>query len=105
MKTRISGGGSDTVISKRHSTSWKTLQDLLAGKGYSDIMGPRPVIEQGFKDGYITDGEAWMRMPKSRNLTSHTYNEVIAAEIVGKIRSEYFGLFEALRNRLENERG
>jgi nucleotidyltransferase substrate binding protein (TIGR01987 family) len=88
-----------------YELSWKTLQDLLAEKGYSDIMGPRPVIEQGFKDGYITDGEAWMRMHKSRNLTSHTYNEVIAAEIVAKIRSEYFGLFQAFRNRLENERG
>jgi hypothetical protein len=36
--------------------SWKTLQDLLKHKGYRDILGPRPVIEQSFQDGYINDG-------------------------------------------------
>jgi len=83
--------------------SWKTLQDLLKHKGYRDIVGPRPVIEQSFQDGYINDGKAWMRMHKSRNLTAHTYNEDIAREIIQGIRQEYFALLEALKIRLERE--
>lgn len=83
--------------------SWKTLQDLLKHKGYRDVVGPWPVIEQSFQDGYIADGKAWMKMLKSRNLTAHTYIEDIAREIMQGIRQEYFALLEALKLRLEKE--
>ena len=52
--------------------AWKTLQDLLRYKGYIDIAGPNPVLEQAFKDGYLTDAEGWKAMKKSRELSSHT---------------------------------
>ena len=84
--------------------SWNTLQDLLKEQGYQNISGPRPVIEQSFKDGYIAGGEAWMRMQISRNLTSHTYNQETADEIVEKIKVEYFDLFQKLKERLEQEK-
>ena len=87
-----------------YELSWKTLQDLLKDKGYSDIIGPKPVIEQSFQDGYIKNGEAWMRMHNSRNLTSHTYNQDTADEIVEQIIDEYFGLFKELKETLEEER-
>ncbi len=32
---------------------WKTLQDLLAHKGYVDVKGPNPVLAQALRDGYI----------------------------------------------------
>ncbi len=86
-----------------YELSWKTLQDLLKEKGYPDIAGPKPVIEQSFQDGYIIDGEGWMRMHISRNLTSHTYDEETAAEIILKIRESYFDLLKALHIRLEKE--
>ncbi len=87
-----------------YELSWKTLQDLLKEKGYNNISGPKPVIEQSFQDGYISDGKGWMRMHKSRNLTSHTYDEETAKEIVEAIRIEYFGLLKKLHFKLEEER-
>ena len=87
-----------------YELSWKTLQDLLKEKGYIDIVGPKPVIEQSFQDGYITDGSAWMRMHLSRNLTSHTYDKETATEIIDKIRTEYFYLLSCLKDRLEEEK-
>jgi nucleotidyltransferase substrate binding protein (TIGR01987 family) len=87
-----------------YELSWKTLQDLLHDKGYNNITGPKPVIEQSFQDGYITDGKGWMRMHKSRNLTSHTYDEDTAAEITEGIKSEYFFLLQDLLIRLEEEK-
>lgn len=87
-----------------YELSWKTMQDLLKGKGYQDILGPRPVIEQSFQDGYVLDGKGWMRMHNSRNLTSHTYDEETAKEIIESIRNEYFGLLKNLKIRLEEER-
>lgn len=86
-----------------YELSWKTLQDLLKDKGYKDIVGPKPVIEQSFQDGYIADGKGWMRMHLSRNLTSHTYDEDTAMEIITNIRLEYFDLLKALKARLEEE--
>ncbi len=86
-----------------YELSWKTLQDLLQEKGYKDINGPRPAIEQSFQDGYIKDGMGWMRMHKSRNLTSHTYNEQIAIEIITGIKEEYYNLLKSLKERLEKE--
>lgn len=87
-----------------YELSWKTLQDLLKDKGYKDIVGPKPVIEQSFQDGYISDGKGWMRMHLSRNLTSHTYDEDTAMEIITNIRLEYFGLLKALKIKLEEEK-
>lgn len=81
---------------------WKTLQDLLKEKGYQSIVGPRPVIEQSFQDGYIVDGRKWMEMLKSRNLTSHTYNEETAADVINDIISTYYNLFLDLKEKLEN---
>ncbi|MFV0346789.1 MAG: nucleotidyltransferase substrate binding protein [Bacteroidales bacterium] len=72
--------------------------------GYNNIVGPRPVIEQSFRDGYISDGKVWMRMHQSRNLASHTYNEQTAVELIRLIRSEYFSLFKKLVGRLEEEK-
>ena len=87
-----------------YELSWKTLQDLLKEKGYADILGPKPVIKQSFQDGYISEGEGWMRMHASRNLTSHTYDEDTADEIIEKVRIEYFDLLKNLKNRLEEEK-
>lgn len=86
-----------------YELAWKTLQDLLSEKGYTGIVGPKPVIEQSFQDGYIKDGMGWMRMHKSRNLTSHTYDEDTAQEIATQVRDEYFDLFKNLKIRLEKE--
>ncbi len=86
-----------------YELAWKTLQDLLKEKGYIGIVGPKPVIEQSFQDGYITDGNGWSRMHKSRNLTSHTYDEETAEEIIERIRIEYIQLLGDLRERLLNE--
>lgn len=87
-----------------YELAWKTLQDLLIEKGYLDIAGPNPVIEQAFHDGYIKKGESWKKMKKSRELTSHTYNSETAQEIADSIIAEYYDLFLELENRLEEER-
>ena len=87
-----------------YELAWKTLQDFLKHIGYKDIIGPKPVIKQCFQDGYINNGEAWMRMHNSRNLTSHTYNHETAEEIVRSIISEYYGLFKEMQKKLESKK-
>ena len=86
-----------------YELAWKTVQDLLKEKGYIDINGPKPVIQQSFQDGYITEGKGWMRMHNSRNLTFHTYNQTTANEVIESIRNEYYFLLNSLQVRLSEE--
>jgi nucleotidyltransferase substrate binding protein (TIGR01987 family) len=83
---------------------WKTLQDLLVSQGYVGINGPRPVLEKAFQDGWITQGDEWIKMMISRNLTSHSYNEKTAEEIAKHIKTLYFPLIRNVLETLRNER-
>lgn len=84
--------------------AWKTLQDFLIGeRGYAEAKGPRPVLEQAFQDGIITNGITWFDMLKSRNLTTHLYDEKAVQAIHAKVSKKYFKLFIALRKFFEGE--
>ena len=87
-----------------HELAWKTMKDFLEDKGVSDIIGSKDSTRNGFRESLITDGEGWMEMIKSRNLTSHTYNEEVTKEIVGDILGHYFDLFEAFEQKMEQMR-
>ena len=84
-----------------HELAWNTLKDFLEERGVQNLYGSRDATREAFKTGLIENGEAWMNMIQSRNLTSHTYEEAIAAEIVSAIRATYFIEFEALRVKLD----
>lgn len=83
--------------------SWNTLKDFLEEQGYRNINGPKDAIQESFNIGLIEDGEEWMNMIKSRNLTSHTYNEETAEEIFEEIKENYFSKFEMLISKFEKE--
>lgn len=48
------------------------------------------------------DGEGWMEMIKSRNKTSHTYNEETAEEIASNIKSLYHTLLVQFKDKMKN---
>ncbi|MBI3170221.1 MAG: nucleotidyltransferase substrate binding protein [Chloroflexi bacterium] len=84
-----------------HELAWNTLKDFLEGRGVQNLYGSRDATREAFKTGLIENGEAWMNMIQSRNLTSHTYDEATAAQIVSAIRVAYYEEFEALRIKLD----
>jgi nucleotidyltransferase substrate binding protein (TIGR01987 family) len=84
-----------------HELAWNTVKDFLEDRGVQNLYGSRDTTREAFKTGLIENGEAWMNMIQSRNLTSHTYEEGIAAEIVSAIRATYFAEFKALQVKLE----
>ena len=85
-----------------YELAWNTIKDFLEFKGQTDIYGSRDAIRKAFKLGLIEDGESWMDMLKSRNTTSHTYNEDVAEEICQAVFDVYFILFVQLKTKLEN---
>ncbi len=76
-----------------HELAWKTLKDFLESRGETGIYGSKDATRKAFATNLIEDGEVWMDMIQSRNSTSHTYNEEIAADIVNAILTEYFERF------------
>ncbi len=83
-----------------HELAWKTLKDFLLSRGTGDLFGSRDVVRESFQLGLIENGEIWMEMIKSRNLTSHTYNEATADEIITLIHDHYFSEFVLLKDKL-----
>lgn len=90
-----------------YELSWKVMKDFFNYQGNSDIMGARDAIRESFKSGLIDQGESWMEMIKSRNQTSHCYNEDTAYLIAEKITHTYLDLFldfeTKIKARQENE--
>ena len=84
-----------------HEMGWKTMKDFLEEKGIINLIGSKDATRNAFREGLIADGEGWMEMIKSRNLTSHTYNEAIAEAIAKDILERYFELFEAFEQKME----
>jgi len=86
-----------------YELAWNTLKDFLIEKGYTDLIGSKDTIRLAFKVGLISNGEAWMEMIKSRNLSAHTYNEITALEIQHAITETYYFLFLEMQKRFELE--
>lgn len=85
-----------------HELAWKVQKDFLESQGVPELFGAKNVAREAFKTGLIADGDIWMRMIESRNLTSHTYNEETTTQILTAIKGEYFGAFQSLSDRFEN---
>lgn len=76
-----------------HELAWNVMKDYFFFQGQSNITGSRDAVRESFNKGLIGSGEAWMEMIKSRNQTSHTYNQRVANEIVRHIINDYHSCF------------
>lgn len=87
-----------------HELAWNTLKDYLEFNGYEGMIGSRDATRTAFKVGIIEDGENWMEMIKSRNQTSHAYDEDKAREIEEMTVQHYCALFQKLEATLQERR-
>jgi len=83
-----------------HELAWNVMRDYFAYQGNTAITGSRDAVREAFSKGLLDDGEGWMEMISSRNLTSHTYNQAVADDIVARIIGSYFELFEIFLARM-----
>lgn len=88
-----------------YELAWTTLKDFLEYSGQTELYGSRDVFRRAFQLGLLLDGDLWMDMLKSRNRTSHTYNEETAREICQAVKKAYYPAFAELvetLNRLKS---
>lgn len=87
-----------------HELAWKVIKDYFTDQGNPNITGSRDATREAFQLGLIADGDAWMDMIKSRNLTSHTYDEDTANHIYQQILKAYFPAFEEFERVMQDKR-
>lgn len=87
-----------------HELAWNMLKDFLEGRGTVRLYGSKDASREAFKRGLVENGEIWMGMIKSRNLSSHTYSESTAKQIVARIIQEYHPEFISLLRTMERIR-
>ncbi|SMO94841.1 nucleotidyltransferase substrate binding protein [Gracilimonas mengyeensis] len=82
--------------------AWKVMKDYLEYQGITGLTGSRDAFREAFQKEIIEDGEAWMETIKSRNKTSHLYDEITAAEIVDSIFNVYIYLFRSFSKKMKS---
>lgn len=100
--TKLEKQGLIQAFEYTHELAWNTLKDYFINQGNTQITGSKDATREAFKVGLIEDGEGWMSMVTSRNLTSHTYNQETAKTITSNILENYFKLFQSLLEKLDS---
>lgn len=109
LKEALTEGDNDIVVDGvlhrfefTFELAWKTIKDYMEYLGLIEKIGsPREIIQSGYKQGIIKDGEKWIKMMLSRNTLSHIYDEKTSREIYEYIKNEYINLFEELKLELD----
>lgn len=78
----------------------ENAKDYLEDQGYNELHGSKNVAKKAFEVGLLANGEIWLAMIKSRNLSSHTYNAEVTQKIINAITDDYFICFVELNKKL-----
>lgn len=84
-----------------HELAWNVMKDYFEYQGNTTITGSRDATREAFQKGLIQDGAQWMEMIKSRNQSTHTYNESTAHDIRDRILNHYYDLFVSFKDKMK----
>lgn len=84
--------------------AWKAIQKKATLLGL-EVGSPKKSFSVAMENFWIPIEEEskWLQLIKDRNLTSHTYHEDIAKEVLDRITANYIPMFESLLNQLTSE--
>jgi nucleotidyltransferase substrate binding protein (TIGR01987 family) len=83
-----------------HELAWNVMKDYLRSLGNITVIASRDSTRAAFAAELIVDGENWMDMIVSRNLSSQTYNRDTASALVQKIAFTYANLFATFEQKM-----
>jgi len=100
--SELEAQGTIQAFEYTHELAWNVLKDFLEDRqGIRNLYGSKDSTREAFKHGLIENGEVWMDMINSRNLSSHTYNSDVASRIVQAIVTDYYAEFRRLLDTLQ----
>jgi len=80
--------------------AWNLMKDYLEEQGITGIIGSKNAVRQAYNQGLIDNGQTWMEMIESRNLSSHSYDDELAKHLQLKITGEYFLKFKEFDEKM-----
>ena len=83
-----------------YELAWNVMKDYLRSLGNNTVIASRDATRAAFAAALIADGDNWMDMIVSRNLSSHTYNRDTANALVKKITGTYAELFSTFEAKM-----
>lgn len=84
-----------------YELTWKTLRRFLLVQGV-ECNSPKQTFKSSLKEGFIDDDSLWIDMLNDRNLTTHTYDEIIAETIFDHI-PRYYSQMVTLYNKMSSQ--
>ena len=79
--------------------AWKSLKEYLEDQGtVLSITSPRAVLKDAYAAGVIMDADVWDEIIRSRNVTSHVYDEQTAIEVADRVCNTYLPVLKKLDN-------
>lgn len=103
--TEYNSNGENTVIRDgliqrfefTFELSWKAMKEYMIDQGVKDdLTFPKQVLKSAYENHMIDNQEIWLDMLKSRNNTSHIYDDKIAEEISKNICNKFLFVLEEL---------
>ncbi|WP_299075041.1 nucleotidyltransferase substrate binding protein [uncultured Paraglaciecola sp.] len=86
-----------------YELAWNVIKDFYHYQGEDNIQGSRDAFRTAFGRGLIEQGEIWMQMIKSRQLSTHAYNLEIAEAVFNDVCQHYHPQFTQLKNALDKQ--
>lgn len=80
--------------------AWKTMREMLLEQGFIELNSPKEVMKKAYEMKLIDDGDLWIEILNSRNITSHVYDEETAKVIFENIEKKYLDEFIKLNKIL-----
>ncbi|MDR2701811.1 MAG: nucleotidyltransferase substrate binding protein [Spirochaetaceae bacterium] len=80
--------------------AWNVMKDYLEEQGITGIIGSKGAVRHAFNKDLIEDGQVWMNMIESRNLSAHSYDEETAENLVNAIISNYYNQFAVFAEKM-----
>lgn len=82
--------------------AWKAIQKKSHTLGL-DVGSPKRAFTVAMQNTWIAVQEEgkWLQLLKDRNLTTHTYQEDLANEVIERIIRDYVPMFDSLLSQLE----
>jgi len=86
-----------------YELAWNTIKDFYLSIGETEIQGSRDAYRMAFNRKLVAN-KTLIETVRSRQLTSHTYNEETADEIYNDIINKYYDAFKELLTSLEKQK-
>ena len=83
--------------------SQKAMKEILEQQGFAEERtgSPKIVLKTAFAAGMIGNEELWMQALVAHNNVAHSYNKKIALDIINQTKSQFYKMFETLKQEID----